>query len=72
MTTELTVSISLQSDDPHAASRFENALRDWLARQPGVTGMAVAEPGGEAANAHVWRAARKEAFGPSLKNPFAP
>ncbi|CAO3417290.1 hypothetical protein [Azospirillum doebereinerae] len=72
MTTHLTVSISLDSDDPQAANRFENALRDWLARQPGVTGMAVADQGSEAANAHVWRAARKEAFGPSLRNPFAP
>jgi len=72
MTTELTVSISLQSDDPHAASRFENVLRDWLEQQPGVTGMAVADHGSEAASAHVWRAARKATFGPSLRNPFAP
>lgn len=72
MTTDLTVTISLDSSDPQAARRLEGALRGWLEQQPDVTGMTLSDQSGDAASAHVWRAARKAAFGPSLRNPFAP
>ncbi|SMH58401.1 hypothetical protein [Azospirillum agricola] len=72
MSAELTVSITLNSDDPHTVTRFEDSLRGWLEQQPGVTGMAIADQGNDIANEHVWRAARKATFGPSLRNPFAP
>ncbi|WP_372397356.1 hypothetical protein ABMY26_25340 [Azospirillum sp. HJ39] len=72
MTTELTVSITLASDDPRETARFEDRLRDWLDHQPGVAGMAIADRGNDAATETIWRAARKATFGPALKNPFAP
>ena len=72
MTTELTVSITMASDDPREVTRFENLLRDWLSHQPGVAGMAIAAHGNDAAAESIWRAARKATFGPALKNPFAP
>ncbi|MBP2300121.1 hypothetical protein [Azospirillum picis] len=72
MTTELTVSITLASDDPQEVVRFEDTLRDWLDRQPAVAGMAIADRGNDAAAETIWRAARKATFGPALRNPFAP
>ncbi|CAO3351699.1 hypothetical protein ABNQ39_09055 [Azospirillum sp. A26] len=72
MTTELTVSITMASDDPREVTRFENLLRDWLSHQSGVAGMAIADRGNDAAAESIWRAARKATFGPALKNPFAP
>lgn len=72
MTTELTVSITLASDDPREVSRFEDMLRDWLDHQPGVAGLAIADRGNDLATENIWRAARKATFGPALKNPFAP
>lgn len=72
MTTELTVSISLDSDDPQGAARLEENLRGWLEQQPGVTGMAIADQGHDEATAHIWRAARRSTFGSGLRNPFAP
>ncbi|AWU94355.1 hypothetical protein [Azospirillum ramasamyi] len=72
MTTELTVSITLASDDPREVSRFEDMLRDWLSHQPGVAGLAIADRGNDLATENIWRAARKATFGPALKNPFAP
>ncbi|KAA0583738.1 hypothetical protein FZ983_03800 [Azospirillum sp. B21] len=72
MTTELTVSITLASDDPREVSRFEDMLRNWLAHQQGVAGLAIADRGNDLATENIWRAARKATFGPALKNPFAP
>ncbi|PWC35835.1 hypothetical protein [Azospirillum sp. TSO35-2] len=72
MTTELTVSITLTSDDPRDVTRFEDSLRAWLDHQPGVAGMAMADHGNDAATETIWRAARKATFGPALRNPFSP
>ncbi len=72
MTTELTVSITLDRNDHQDVARFEETLRGWLENQPGVTAMAIADQGNASATESIWRSARKAAFGPSLRNPFAP
>lgn len=79
MTSELSFTITLDADDPRAVARVEEQLRAWAGQQPGVSGLSMLEraegakgEGAKGAGASVWRAARREAFGSPLPNPFAP
>lgn len=74
MTSELSFTITLESDDPRILARVEEQLQAWAGQQPGVTGLSALEraDAGGGAEASVWRAARREAFGSPLPNPFAP
>lgn len=70
MTTELTVTITLNASDHADIVQFEATLQDWLLRQPNVTGMTLAEPGLQ--DGHVWHPSQKTTLSTGLCNPFAP
>ncbi|AWK86680.1 hypothetical protein [Azospirillum thermophilum] len=71
MKCELTVSVALDVADTKDTARLEESLRNWLRQQPGVQAVTT-RAATEGCNTSVWRAARKQAFGPALKHPFSP
>ncbi len=72
MTTDVTVTVTLDAADPAAVSRFEETLRAWIRTQPAVKAASVSQGGHGPSywDGSVWREARKAEFGSKLGNPF--
>ena len=70
MTMDVTVTVTLDSVEPEAVSRFEESFRAWARTQPAVKAVSMSQPGHW--DGSVWREARKATFGSKLGNPFAP
>lgn len=68
MSMDVIVTVTLDSVEPDAVNRFEEAFRAWARTQPAVKAVSLSQPGHW--DGSVWREARKATFGSKLGNPF--
>ena len=70
MKTKLSITIELDDANPADVERFEKRMQTWIRQQAPVQSVSISRT--DTTNEAVWRQARKETFGPRLRNPFAP